>query len=754
MQKDALRDAEMSQRANEIRIAVTHYQAGRLSEAEAIFQQILQQAPHHPDALYLLGMIAHETGKNERAVDLISQAIAVSPENSEFHQNLGVILEHLGRNDEALQNYRFALNVNKNWQAVLHRLTSPLVMTTGLKLGSPIAIKRAKESKSVNTTRTREQEAQPIVPVEISGFHSEDAKAPKEAVPKSLRIILIYPPPWEIRSSRIAKLGMPFGAPLEKEDQSFSGDFQSITYGLLTIAAQAKRAGHNVSVYNLSTCFWRDVEKLIAETEADVYGISAFTANRRGMGAVAALIRQYHPQAHITVGGPFVTALPQDTLKYFREIDTAVIGEGEDTFMELLECLGSGRLTVGIPGTAWRNGKEIVVGPNRPRINNLDTLASPFDYFTNDIVMTSRGCPSKCTFCGSFATWGKKLRFHSAAACLDTIGRALVRLPIPFISFKDDTFTADRRRVMAICEGIIENKMNFMWSCDTRVDCLDDELLYKMRLAGCQMISFGVESGSLEILKTIRKETTPEMVLEATRSAQKYGMHVRYYMIFLSRGETIETIQQSNVLIKAGRPNRFHVSPMTYVPGTEDWEILCEKQGLTAEIFFENDFKELSSITNRQKEFLDLYLRSLCDIGTIDGFNYNVAEREAIVGRLPELSSVHVELANAYFLAGRLDEALAELDRAEDLGFPIGNIIQNQRACIALASGDVDKALILLERVLQSYPPLLVVKNIEKLRAWIDVPINIRGKLPALNDSVLALDFRSQISRSDCTTAI
>lgn len=752
MQKDALRDAEMTQRANEIRIAVTHYQAGRLSEAEVIFQQILQQTPHHPDALYLLGMIAHDTGKNERAVELISQAIAVRPANSEFHQNLGVILEHLGRNDEALQNYRLALNANKNWQAVLHRLTSPLVMTTGLNLGSPLAIKRAKESKSANTMR--EQEAQPIVPLAISEFHSEDAKASKEAVPKNLRIILIYPPPWEIRSSRNALLGMPFGAPLEKEDQSFSGDFQSITYGLLTIAAQAKRAGHNVSVYNLSSCYWRDVEKLIAETEADVYGISAFTANRRGMGAVAALIRRHHPQAHITVGGPFVTALPLETLRYFPDIDTAVIGEGENTFMELLECLGAGRPTAGIPGTAWRNGKEIVVGPIRQRIDNLDVLASPFDYFTNDIVMTSRGCPSKCTYCGSFTTWGKKLRFNSAKSCLDTIEKALARLPIAFISFKDDTFTADRCRVMAICEGIIENKMNFMWSCDTRVDCLDDELLYKMRLAGCQMISFGVESGSPEILKAIRKETTPEMVLEATRTAQKYGMYVRYYMILLSRGETIETIQQSNDLIKAGCPNNYVISPMTYVPGTEDWDILCDKQGLTAEIFFKNDFKELSSITNRQKEFLDLYLRSLCDIGTIDGFNYNVAEREAIVERLPYLHSAHVELANAYFRAGRLDEALVELNRAEELGFPIGAIIHNQRACIALASGDVDNALIHLERARQFHHHLLVMKNIEKLRAWIDVPINVRGKLPVLNDSVLALDFRSQISQSDCTTAI
>lgn len=755
LQQHALRDAEMAQRANEVsqalRSATTHFQSGRLSAAEAIYRQILQRSPHHPDALYFLGMIAYQSGNNELAVDLISQSIAASPAKPEVHQSLGVILQNIGRFDEAMENYRLALNVKKNWRAALHHLTSPLVLTTGMELGSLNATKREKASKLVNTSR--EQDTQPIAPT-VPMVTAEDAATSKQAVSKKLRIILIYPPPWEILSSGNTLLGMPFGAPRELTDHSLDKDFQTITYGLLTIAAQAKRAGHHVSIYNLSNCFWQDIVKLIAETDADVYGISAFTANRRGMGAVAALIRQYHPQAHITVGGPFVTALPLDTLKYFQDIDTAVIGEGEDTFMELLECLGSGRPITDIPGTAWRNGKEIVVGPIRSRINNLDALASPFDYFTSNIVMTSRGCPSKCTFCGSFTTWGKKLRFHSAGFCLDTISKALARLPIPFIAIKDDTFTADRRRTMAICDGIIENKINFMWSCDTRVDCLDEELLHKMRLAGCQMISFGVESGSPEILKNLRKETTPEMVLDATRSAQKFGMNVRYYMILLSRGETIETIQQSHDLIRAGRPNSYIISPMTYVPGTEDWEILCEYQGLTSEIFFRNDFKELSSTTNRKKEYQDLFLRSVCDIGTINGFNYSIEEREAIVDRLPNLHSVHVELANAYFIAGRLDEAVAELNRAEELAFPIANIIYNQRAVIALARGDIDNALTFLEQAIQLCPDFTVTENIKKLRAWTNTPIDARGKPPALNSSVLALDFQSLVAPSDSTTTL
>jgi radical SAM superfamily enzyme YgiQ (UPF0313 family) len=543
----------------------------------------------------------------------------------------------------------------------------------------------------------------------------------------------------------ITPSGMPFGPPIDRSNCELDGDFQIITYGLLTIAAQAKRAGHNVSVYNLSTSQWQDVVTLIAETEADVYGLSAFTANRRGMGAVAELIRQYHPQAHVTAGGQFVTALPLETLRNYRAIDTVVIGEGEETFMELIENISSGRPTTGISGSAWRNGNEIVVEPKRPRIKDLDALASPFDYFTSFIVMSSRGCPSKCTFCGSYTTWGKILRFHSVEFCLESFKKALARLPVAFIAIKDDTFTADRRRAIAICDGIIKNKMNFMWSCDTRVDCLDDELLRKMRLAGCQMVSLGVESGSPEILKNIRKETTPEMIINATRTAQKYGIYVRYYMILCNRGETAESIRQSNELIKTGRPNHYLFNPLSFYPGTEDWSILSEKQGLSPDIFFRNDFKELNVATNRYKELQDLLLYVACDIGAIYGFDYTVEEREAVVNRLPYLHSVHVELANAYFRVGRLDEAMSVLDRAVELNYPVDAIIYNQRACISLARGEYDNALTLLEHVLKYYPHQIVMKNYKILRKWVDAPLKIRGKPPVLDDSVLAIDFSSQL---------
>ena len=699
----------------------------RLSEAEASFRRALEIKPDFAEAQINLGLTLYELDRLGEAEASYRRALEIKPDFSEAYSNLGLTLKDQGRLDEALVNYNLALKFKGDWKEALCRLTTPFILNTNMVLGSQYPVARCAEAHK-QIPKLREGQEKHLQPV-------------NSGIAKRQRIILIYPPPYQIPSDgEPVHVGMPFGPP-GTNDIEINGDFRTITYGLLSIAAQAKRAGYNVSVYNLCTSPWRDVIKLITETKADVYGISAFTANRRGMGAVAELIRQFHPQAHITVGGPFVTALPLDTLRYYQDIDTAVIGEGENTFMDLLECLDAGRPVVGIPGTAWRNGEEVTMGPTRSRIINLDVLASQFDYFTSPIVMTSRGCPGRCSFCGSFNTWGKRLCFHSAEFTLDTFKKALARLPIPFLAIKDDTFTANRQRTIAICDAIIESKLNFLWSCDTRVDSLDDDLLYKMRLAGCQMISLGVESGSPEILKTMNKKTTPKMVLKATRAAQKYGMYVRYYMILLNRGETPETIQQSIALIKAGRPNDYDFSALSFYPGTEDWKILREKQGLTSDIFFRNDFMSLDVAKNRQKEFHHVKIQAQCDIGAISGFNYTIEERESVVERLPNMHSTYVDLANAYFRAGRYEEATAALNRAEELGFPINNLIANQHACINAARNDISGAVNLLERAHQNYPHHIVMKNLITLRAWDDAPVSSRGKQPLLNDSILAMDF-------------
>ena len=302
-----------------------------------------------------------------------------------------------------------------------------------------------------------------------------------------MRIVLLYPPPWKIPAP--AELpDLEDGPPLyHDKDFSDDGDFLVIPYGLLSLAAQALRAGHDVLTLNLSNFPWWEIELLIRTIDADLFGLSCHTLNRRGVALMAKLIREAHPTAHIVCGGPFVTALPEETLKHYQEIDTIVIGEGEETFLELVHRLEAGQSTEGLVGTAYRRGAEILIGPPRQRIIDIDALASPLDYFSMRTLVTSRGCPGECTFCGSKLMWGRKVTFHSVDYVLDMLQKAVCQYGQKVISFKDDTFTANRKRALNLCQGIIKRKINFVWSCDTRVNMIDEELLYFMRLAGCQV---------------------------------------------------------------------------------------------------------------------------------------------------------------------------------------------------------------------------------------------------------------------------
>lgn len=714
---------ELRPELTEIRLALAAllYESGRIGEAEASYRQVLQFNPDCAEAHGGLGLALLRMGRHGESDDCFERAFAIRPDYPDLHRQIGQLLYRLERFDDALSHAAISLGALGAWQDRLVRLSQPWIVLEGS------AAEPARVDAPTNPAATVT-----ALPVPAAG---KAIRRPEPSASRRLRVVLIYPPPWHILPPEDPTCGMPYGPPREPADRELDHDFSTLPYGLLTIAAEARRAGHTVDVFNLSTTLWSEVEALIARTGADVFGISAFTANRRGMGALASLIRTRHPQAHITAGGPFVTALPRETLHYYRDIDTVVIGEGEGTFMELLERIATGQATTGIPGSGWRLDEQIVVGPARPRIRDLDELASPFDFFTSHIVMTSRGCPSRCSFCGSFASWGKKLRFHSVDVCIDNFRKALARLPVPFLVVKDDTFTAHRKRALAICDRIIDSRMNFFWSCDTRVDSLDEELIRKMRLAGCQRISLGVESGSPEILETIHKETSPEAVIEITRLARKYGIHVRYYMIVGNRGETPATVQQSIDLARAGRPAFMMFYSLSFFPGTEEWEWVQKANGVTPDIFFTRDFRELGIANFRRDEWKCLLAQVQNEIGSY-GFGFSVEERESVLALLPELPSAHVDLANACLRAGRLDDATRALDRAKSLGYPIAGLIENQRACIALAGGDPEAALAALDRALQQLDHPLIRVNRQNLLYWMNEPKALRGRPPRLNDAV------------------
>lgn len=534
-----------------------------------------------------------------------------------------------------------------------------------------------------------------------------------------MRIALLYPPPWKISEPGLP--ADPFdGPPADFRPGDLDSDFYQTPYGLFSLGAEAVRAGHRVKVFNLSAFSWRRVKEVITALEADVFGMSCWTANRRGVGLTAALIREHHPRAHIVVGGPHATPLAEPMLLHHPEIDTVCLGESEESFLEIVERLERGDDTAGIAGTVYRAATGVARGASRPAIADLDRLECPQRHFDTHIVMTSRGCPWACTFCGAETTWGRGFRGQSVGYVLDALEQALDRLPVKMLQIKDDTFTANKKRVLTLCRGIRERGLDFLWSCDTRVDVLNEELLREMRLAGCQRLSLGVESGSQRILDAINKKITVDEIIASTEAAKRYGIHVRYYMMLGNRGETAETFRETLGFLERARPHQYIFSCLSIFPGTQDYKDALRAGLVRAEDYFAGDFQELKVPFDASSE--DTALMNgwfLEHNGIQDDYVEDVDDARAVLGRLGEHHAAHLDLGGAYFRAGELDAAERHVRRALELGYPAPGLAYNYLGCIAFRRGDIrgmqDHFMTAAKMDPQHY---VLIQNVEAARRW------------------------------------
>jgi len=502
-------------------------------------------------------------------------------------------------------------------------------------------------------------------------------------------VLFVYPPPWKLPRPGEA-LDPVHGPPSLAAVHELDADFFQIPYGLLSLAAQAKRAGHRVEVANLSNFPWAEVEAVLAGARADVVGFSCWTANRHGVALSAETVKRYHPETHVVVGGPHATALPNAMMRHTPSIDTLVVGEGEGTFLELLERLERRQSLVGLPGAVTREAGRLSLGPRRPPLARLDALASVHREFPTHIVMTSRGCPWSCTFCGADNSWGRGVRSLSVERVLDDIEQALARTRVRMLLFKDDTFTTNRRRVLELCQKLRERGLNFLWSCDTRVDVLDPELLFEMRRAGCERLSLGVESGSPQILSAINKKITVADIERTRAAAAEVGLAVRFYMMIGNRGETRQTFEESLAFLDRVRPDQAIFSCLSIYPGTADFRDAVAAGWLDEEVYFRERFLELKvpfGASREDTEFFDAWFRE--HRGVLHLGSPSVKELGAIAARFSHSHGPSLfQLASAQLGEGELAGAEHNLALAEQAGYPLPGLLENARAVLAARRSD------------------------------------------------------------------
>nr|HID59829.1 radical SAM protein [Desulfobacterales bacterium] len=372
------------------------------------------------------------------------------------------------------------------------------------------------------------------------------------------------------------------------EDRLQEEDVSVVPIGVYYVAALLKEDDYDVEIlnwYNINKAPER-INQVLINKKPDIIGLSILHANRWGGIEIARIAKGIDPDVKIVFGGIGSTFLWRHFLTNFSEIDFVVIGEGEYTFFRLVKCIENKDYQdiENIKGIAFRKGNGVVRTEDPDPIQDLDKLPIPAKYFTYQHVTSSRGCPGKCTFCGSPRFWGRKVRFHSPEYFVDEL-ELLYKKGVTFFYFSDDTFTIDKDRVIEICKKILERNLKIAWVAISRVDCVSEEILYWMRKAGCIQISYGVESGSEKIRNLLNKNFKTDQIKEAFLLTTRYGILARAYFIYGSPGESWETIQETIDLIHAIKPLSIIFYILDIFPGTALYSDFKRRFGVTDDIW-------------------------------------------------------------------------------------------------------------------------------------------------------------------------
>ncbi|PVX25748.1 MAG: hypothetical protein CW691_03590 [Candidatus Bathyarchaeum sp.] len=332
-----------------------------------------------------------------------------------------------------------------------------------------------------------------------------------------------------------------------------------------------------------------DLKAKLTSIGPDLIGITSMTPTIQSALISAHVAKEACPKATVVLGGPHATFMDKEVLTEEKAVDIVVRNEGEQTLLELAQNVSNSKSLSKIEGITFRKNNEIVQTPNRPFIQNLDELPRPaYKYFDLEKyrlygrrilpIITSRGCPSQCSFCTTSRIFGKGFRARSPKNVVDELEWLKDVHKADAFSFYDDTFTLDTKRAIKICEDMKNRDIGLPWDCQTRVSKVSKEMLSKMRDANCQQVFFGVESGCQNILDAVNKGTTVEQNKKAIKMAKDAGLFVAVSVMVGYPGETRDMLMQTIELIKKTEPDDAYICVATPYPGTE-LRKLTEKMG-------------------------------------------------------------------------------------------------------------------------------------------------------------------------------
>jgi len=362
---------------------------------------------------------------------------------------------------------------------------------------------------------------------------------------------------------------------------------QSPSLGLLHLAAEVRLHGYEPSIiesdiFNLSI---DQVAQKVIDEKPEYVGITLFTVGIWGAAAIARKIKKVLPQTTIIVGGPHISSMGPETIERFREFDVAVVGEGEKILMELLESYEKGSNLASVPGIIYRVNDVVFRTPELPVNRVLDELPFPawdllpdfphaykpaiYDFPRGPVatIAASRGCPFHCKFCDT-STFGAKVRHYSPDKVFEMMKFLHDTHGVRHIMFVDDLFLASKIRTEELCNLLLDSDMKMTWTCTARVDTVKPEILTLMKKAGCWEISFGLETGSNDLLKKMDKAAEVEKSEQAIKWTAEAGIRTKGLFMLGFPGEDSVTIGQTKDFIRRIPMTIMNLTKFTPYPGS------------------------------------------------------------------------------------------------------------------------------------------------------------------------------------------
>lgn len=366
--------------------------------------------------------------------------------------------------------------------------------------------------------------------------------------------------------------------------------------GLAYLASNLELHNYPVKILDC-TALDITLEKISQELKKDRYdiiGLTMLTPMYSRVKETSKIIKEVCPESKIIVGGAHPTTLPKETLEEIKDIDYVCIGEGEHTIVEFVQAIEKKEGLGKVAGLAFRRNGQIILTSARELEKNLDIFPPPARHLLPiekykltasrtkkssfcPTLIVARGCPFNCSYCSH--TFGKTFRRHSVKRVIQEIEFLIKQYETSELNLEADNLTIDKEFLYSLCQEMIERKINqkIQWTCESRMDLVNEDLLRKMHEAGCWQISYGVESGVQRLLDLINKEEKLEDMERVFAITKKVGITIRGFFMLGLPTETYQESLQTIEFAKKLDPLWAQFTITTPFPGTPMFEMLKEK---------------------------------------------------------------------------------------------------------------------------------------------------------------------------------